>query len=321
MGKRIEYIDAAKGLAMILVVIGHCHWKGHLAGSLIYSFHMPLFFIISGFFLKQLTLRKSVIRSAVNYLRPYLITCCILLAISLVATSIKGADLLEDLWKCVKTAFYGGKCPGCKGHFIGPMWFLLGLFWAVITYSFLRNRMREPYRAVCVWVLLFAAILSYKVWQLPLCLQSGMAAVVYIWIGDLIRTHDLLRKFGELKPVYKVCFLLFWLLSAHFLGAMDLAKCNYGYGLRIPASVIATLLFIDALRMAHVKGGWLGRQTLYLLCGHQVGYFLICQFHLGLRDLPYLPVLNFLIEFGAFMSTTLLVAFVMWKLSLFEKRR
>ena len=289
MGKRIEYIDAAKGLAMILVVIGHCHWKGHLAGSLIYSFHMPLFFIISGFFLKQLTLRKSVVRSAVNYLRPYLITYCILLAISLVATSIKGADLLEDLWKCVKTAFYGGKCPGCKGHFIGPMWFLLGLFWAVITYSFLRNRMREPYRAVCVWVLLFAAILSYKVWQLPLCLQSGMAAVVYIWIGDLIRTHDLLRKFG--------------------------------YGLRIPASVIATLLFIDALRMAHVKGGWLGRQTLYLLCGHQVGYFLICQFHLGLRDLPYLPVLNFLIEFGAFMSTTLLAAFVMWKLSLFEKRR
>ena len=160
MSKRIEYIDAAKGLAMILVVIGHCHWKGHLAGSLIYSFHMPLFFIISGFFLKQLTLRKSVIRSAVNYLRPYLITCCILLAISLVATSIKGADLLEDLWKCVKTAFYGGKCPGCKGHFIGPMWFLLGLFWAVITYSFLRNRMREPYRAVCVWVLLFAAILA-----------------------------------------------------------------------------------------------------------------------------------------------------------------
>ena len=321
MGKRIEYIDAAKGLAMILVVVGHCHWKGHLAGSLIYSFHMPLFFIISGFFLKQVSLRQSIARSAMNYLRPYLITCGILLVISLVTTWLKGTDLLEDVWKCAKTAFYGGKCAGCKGHFIGPLWFLVGLFWATVTYTFLRKQLREPYRSFVVWGLFFAAILSYRKWQLPLCLQSGMAAVVYIWIGDLIRTHDLLRKFGDLKPIYKVLFLLIWLLSVHFLGAMDLAKCNYGFGLRIPASVLATLLFIDGLRMVHAKGGWLGRSTLYLLCGHQVGYFLICQLHLGLRDLPYLPVLNFLIEFGAFMSTTLLAAFVMWKVSLFERKR
>ena len=60
MQERYEELDLLKGWTMILVYLGHCFQLGginitrnafsnfYIHGS-IYSFHMPLFFIISGF--------------------------------------------------------------------------------------------------------------------------------------------------------------------------------------------------------------------------------------------------------------------------------
>lgn len=47
MTKRLEWIDIAKGIAIILVVLGHATGAS-VVGKYIYCFHMPLFFIISG---------------------------------------------------------------------------------------------------------------------------------------------------------------------------------------------------------------------------------------------------------------------------------
>ena len=50
MKKRMDYLDVAKGIAMFLVVMGQAalaydtpYWR-----VAIYSFHMPLFFLVSG---------------------------------------------------------------------------------------------------------------------------------------------------------------------------------------------------------------------------------------------------------------------------------
>lgn len=46
--KRIEEIDIAKGIAIIMVVLGHSYSMENGLTQLIYSFHMPFFFIVSG---------------------------------------------------------------------------------------------------------------------------------------------------------------------------------------------------------------------------------------------------------------------------------
>lgn len=51
--KRIEYIDIAKGIGIILVVAGHLLDKESELCKFIYSFHMPLFFVLSGLLLKE----------------------------------------------------------------------------------------------------------------------------------------------------------------------------------------------------------------------------------------------------------------------------
>lgn len=47
--QRIKYLDIAKGIAIILVVLGHSSCPQFLWGG-VYAFHMPLFFFISGCF-------------------------------------------------------------------------------------------------------------------------------------------------------------------------------------------------------------------------------------------------------------------------------
>jgi fucose 4-O-acetylase-like acetyltransferase len=50
MNQRIEWIDVAKGIGIFLVIVGHLisHDNFNLLADYIYSFHMPLFFFLSG---------------------------------------------------------------------------------------------------------------------------------------------------------------------------------------------------------------------------------------------------------------------------------
>lgn len=47
MSKRIKWVDIAKGIAIIAMICGH-ECSGFLR-EIIFSFHMPIFFILSGY--------------------------------------------------------------------------------------------------------------------------------------------------------------------------------------------------------------------------------------------------------------------------------
>lgn len=72
--KRKSFIDIAKGIGIILVVLGHLDTGGQISREIIYSFHMPLFFILSGAFAKTNTDFKAYLTKSFKTLYiPYLI--------------------------------------------------------------------------------------------------------------------------------------------------------------------------------------------------------------------------------------------------------
>lgn len=102
--KRYNELDAARGIGIILVVIGHVishynrnYFEAEFLGSLqvlIYSFHMPLFFFIAGivFGAKESALVKGhaayipfAIKKIKRLFVPYLVFSIIFLAVRLVA--------------------------------------------------------------------------------------------------------------------------------------------------------------------------------------------------------------------------------------------
>ncbi len=76
---RIPWIDCCKGLAMIMVVLGHCGENEYFFKGL-YYIHLPLFIILSGFWLDKPTyyagkhaLGKFILKKSGEILYPYLI--------------------------------------------------------------------------------------------------------------------------------------------------------------------------------------------------------------------------------------------------------
>lgn len=51
-------IDISKGIAIILMVIGHSSYPTELY-KIIYSFHMPLFYLLSGYFMNKNSLTDT----------------------------------------------------------------------------------------------------------------------------------------------------------------------------------------------------------------------------------------------------------------------
>ncbi len=119
--KRIEWIDIAKGLGIILVVLGHSGIGGGVYRWL-FSFHMPFFFLVSGLLFshsKYPTLLLFIKRRGVNLLLPYFIfTIIVLLWIYLLDTPIFRSDF---------SVIYNG----WDGY---PLWFIPVLFGAEICY-------------------------------------------------------------------------------------------------------------------------------------------------------------------------------------------
>ena len=177
--QRIEYIDAAKAIAIILVIIGHCHWIGAIPrlGNMIYTFHMPLFFIVSGFFLKDLPIKEAIIKYAKAYLWPYLMIGIFILIIGIAKCIVQDEHwyglIPLNITKILWGSNYEGTILWGNIPHIGPSWFLLALFWGCIFFTVLM-KIKDKLAQTCL--LLIAAsfsLCSSKVLKMPLSIQGG----------------------------------------------------------------------------------------------------------------------------------------------------
>ncbi len=145
MEKRNRALDIAKGIAIILVVIGHAIpdattkqgiSSGSLAllHSLIYSFHMPLFFLISGYFVNTLSTASSrgaqIWKKFQRLMVPYIFVGLAYAPCKLLLSRFANDPFhLSNLWKMVI-----GVNPD------GELWFLYSLFVMSVFAVVLRAR-------------------------------------------------------------------------------------------------------------------------------------------------------------------------------------
>jgi polysaccharide biosynthesis protein PslL len=131
MSKRIEYIDIARGIGILLVVLGHNDF-GYISPFVykaIYSFHMPLFFFLSGYFLNtSIPFFDFFKKRFHSLLKPYLFT---IFLIYFTSVSFEGMSFRTAIQRITKS-LYGA------GHYIDwvQLWFLPHLF-VVSLYAFL----------------------------------------------------------------------------------------------------------------------------------------------------------------------------------------
>lgn len=157
MSKRVDFIDSAKGLAICLMVFGHCGYKGTVR-DFIYTFHMPLFFILSGVFLgkKDLSFGESLKKNSKRLLIPYTFMYIVTIPFGLAYINIKyqmPLTIVECLVKPVIGMLYGVYHVVGEYYFFtnGPLWFLLALFLSKVVFDVLHHILHVVNRKVIYW--------------------------------------------------------------------------------------------------------------------------------------------------------------------------
>lgn len=197
---RVSWIDAAKGLGIALIVLGHITSveSPSLLYVYIYAFHVPLFFFISGLTLKPGrepfgAMLRGKLRTL---LLPYL--CYALLGY---AFYILGYGAAQSLHLKIEQFNYGPWHP-LLGVFIGtlgdgnlvntPVWFIIALFCTfVVGYAINAWLPSMALRWATVLLLAAAGYLASRSVKLPWSLASALVGLVFFQAG-----HAYARRFG-----------------------------------------------------------------------------------------------------------------------------
>lgn len=157
MRQRVEWIDGAKGLGIFLVVLGHALAPGGLMPAVIWTFHMPLFFFLSGLTSRPWTAGSfgSVAKSLKNLAIPYLFFSVI--AIFLWQT-LRGDMSLTSSWLGLFAQMMYG-VNGTEGtlFYDGALWFFSCLFAIRILFT-LMTAFSSGLRTTMITALLLAAL-------------------------------------------------------------------------------------------------------------------------------------------------------------------
>ena len=154
---RIEWIDAAKAIGVFLVFWGHILYGGSNLGGVInraiYSFHMPMFFILSGYVMKSDSL--SFIDYCKNKIKRILLPALILYIITL-PLYFYFLDYSTESFKTIfMTIFYvKGSCA-----YNSPIWFFFCMFQALIILKLIK--ITEVNNKFLIAILIGCLLVSY----------------------------------------------------------------------------------------------------------------------------------------------------------------
>lgn len=314
--QRLKYVDVARGIAMIAIVLGHLECDA--LNRVVYTFHLPLFYLISGWFLDARSgLGPFVRKKARQLLLPYYFTCLAYIlatvAMNLIHRVPWHAELGDNL---LATLFGSGASYEVPFHIprIGALWFLWALFWAMVMMKLL-TKAKGAVRLIAVAVIFGLSVWSEPRFGLPLSLQPGGCALLFVYVGWLLRRAqprlEALRIPAWAKAAGVALALGLWLWFILTFKSFWLVTADVGRGaLDILASCCGCLIVVLLSRLIcrgprQLSGAlaFYGRHSLLFLSVHFI----------ELRRLAYTKLYGKLLALSGLADTPAL--FVVWRVA------
>lgn len=127
---RIIAIDVTKGIGFFLVVLGHLVSATSKTSIVIFSFHMPLFFIMSGYLMPSECTKEKMVKRVVTLFCNYVAFSIIGFLVTIIIPSWRASLTLKGI---IYDVIFNTQ-PECI-H-VGQIWFLFSMIWAT-TFFFL----------------------------------------------------------------------------------------------------------------------------------------------------------------------------------------
>lgn len=307
MEKRLEWLDIAKGIAILLMVIGHGALPA-VVGRWIYSFHMPLFFFASGLMLRpdNTDFIHFLRHEARKILYPYVVLSAVVMPLCFYFYRYTHWDerAITILWK------------GWQGN---PLWFLPVFFMTrLLMYLACRNNRRVQYMLIAIGCLWIGSWLSSEqihwIYSAPAVFFASVFGIMgYAVKGPLISLSH--QKFGWrlIMPVMGMGLLGAWLstfasLNMHQNRILPLyiifpaAVCGI-------LSVVVVSILLERVRITAVNRFFMfyGRHSLLVLAfSKPVMLLFIRMFGFSVTDIPFF---SYLIKYIFVFSLLALLAY------------
>lgn len=221
--KRITWIDMAKGYGIIFVIIGHIG-LGPIS-DWIYTFHIPLFFFLSGYvFSNKNSFGEFFKKKIKSMIIPYFSLGVVVVAFKELIYYRTGDCTTFGYIKVVLDLFIQER--------MSTLWFLACLFLInIIFYFMLKWIKNKTLMAIAIAVITVAGLVYYRLggqplpWNLDVC----MTAISFFYVGYAIKQYgDKLRDFASKTSTSVILFL-----------ACGAANLVFGYlSYRISGSVL-----------------------------------------------------------------------------------
>ena len=279
-----------KGIGILLVLTAHYFsWNHPVLDKSITSFHMPMFFIVAGYFSKSFSswkeARASVKKYAKRLLPAFVFTqvLIILWAVLMALTKDEGWNQAIRQTLSLFWADPHGPSTPWGTLTIGVIWFLVALFVAkclLLLLSRTKGWAIPISIILAVWALLLHRMFPHSVW----CISLGLMGLPFLTLGWWFRTHKI--------PVWFIvtciiCWVLAMIYSHIDMYEMEwdcypidfLGACGGTYCLYILSRLLSKLKFLP--KVLAMLGIW----SLAIMCFHDLE--LDC--HLGNHLMALLP--------------------------------
>ena len=297
---RKRYLDIAKAIGLIIVLINHMELSLGGLNRYLGAFYVSEFFLLAGltFRVKETeTTKEFMIKKAKRLLLPYAgysIFYLIWYGVRAIASgSFQGMDFLKKLIGCIYARNYlfpGKENPVYLMEIMNaPMWFLPALFFSLLLYYLLSRYLKEK-KAYGVFTSLVAGIaIHYFVpILLPWSLDVALVMQPLVFFGEKLAKINYVEQTRKKLWILPLTMFLF-IIIVSLNGAGNCSVGDYGFSvvLFLLASCMGTFLcimfsfFVERYLLFLGKGFMIiGKSTLTILCLH-LFIFALAQTGLG----------------------------------------
>lgn len=291
MKQRVQWIDIAKGIAILAVIVGHTlgPYTGDFWGSLIFAVHMPVFFILSGYLFRVRTFRQELTNGASKLLVPFVVTGGLVVFLSALAARLPANFILNRYFPSIRTgllgALYGAGSEvynpwGWHVQPIGAIWFLVSLFLALQLFNGWL-RVTRHFSHVVFWQVAGIFLMTGlggvlgKVAYLPWAVNAALLSQAFLYAGYLFKQYQV---FERLPNESYLLWSFLWLLSA-FQGYFVLTNASSpNLVISLLGGIAGSLCLFKVSQWLcqfqnKVTVSWLkryGRESLVVLCFHLI---------------------------------------------------
>lgn len=296
--KRILWLDIAKAIAIISVIIGHTIPAGYLS-NFILTFHVPIFFIATGFTIKSISIkdRKEFIKRIIHDIKILIIPYCIAVFLRDIAISIQyGIPIIELLKGLPLKLLWASPLRNIYCIEVGFVWFLPAIFWAKIIFYIIENVFPSNYKNIVFLMCIPISLIISSICPLPQVLDIALIGTFFVFIGRFLRNNINIFDLDNSKNNI-ILYVSFFVWIFCWIGLninLNMAYRLYPYGiLSIIEAICGSICIfylskaIESQRFINNLMVKIGQQTLIILIVHSIEDILLANYWHS-TQFPYL---------------------------------